>query len=294
MPGGAWRRLYSARSTRRIVRATRVGVQAFGDELLGRAVELHVALENAVQQLVWRQRVGVALIRSQLRRRRTLDDRLRDRARRAAESRGGLRAVAPAAEVVDEGLRHILDDREPACEVAVERRVADGHLGLVSCRQDQPAELVGECHQEIPADPRLQVLLRDVGRGGAELSLQRLVVSPHHSLDRKLAQVRAKPRRELPRVLLCGARGVRRGHHDDAHAIRPQGVRRKARDERRVDTPREAQADVAKAVLLDVITQSQAERGIDLGLARREFRAQRAAIALARRRPQVRRPPAAR
>ncbi len=60
---------------------------------------------------------------------------------------------------VDERLRHVLDDREAAGEVAVEGGVADRHLRLVAGGEHEPAELVGERHQQVAADARLQVLL---------------------------------------------------------------------------------------------------------------------------------------
>src|SRR5207248_11013986 len=75
--------------------------------------------------------------------------------------------VAPAAEPVHHRLGDVLDDGEPAREVAVERGVADRHLRLVAGGEHQPAELVGQRHQEVAPDARLDVLRGEVLAFGA-------------------------------------------------------------------------------------------------------------------------------
>ena len=77
-PGGAWRRLYSARSIIATRALDHVRVEAVVIELLARAVELDVRLEHAVELGVRRQRVLVELVVAQLGARRAVDDRLRD------------------------------------------------------------------------------------------------------------------------------------------------------------------------------------------------------------------------
>ena len=69
-PGGVWRRLYSARSTSRVIRSHELGVEALLDQLAAGAVVLDVGLEDRVEHLVGRQRLVVALVGSQLGRRR--------------------------------------------------------------------------------------------------------------------------------------------------------------------------------------------------------------------------------
>ena len=54
------------------------------------------------------------------------------------------------------------------------------------------------------------------------------------------------------------------------HALGAERVGRDAGDERRVDSAGEAEHDVREPVLLDVVAQSEAERGVDLRLDRRE------------------------
>ena len=66
-PGGACRRLYSARSTSRATRYASSSVaDAGGGDLRGRAVVLDVGLEHGIELVVGRQRLVVALVVAQL------------------------------------------------------------------------------------------------------------------------------------------------------------------------------------------------------------------------------------
>ena len=133
-------------------------VEAGGDELAAGHVPLDVGLDERVEHLVGRQRLVVALVGPQLGRRRLREHRLgHDLAAGAL--------VHVAAQVVDEELRDVGDDGEAAGGVAVERRVADGELGLVAGREHEPAAVgVGERHQQRAADPGLEVLVGEAGR----------------------------------------------------------------------------------------------------------------------------------
>ena len=92
MPGGAWRRLYSARSTSAKTRADRLLGQPGQRELLAARVLLDVGLEDRVERVVVGQRVGVLLVGPQLGARRAVDDRARHRAARRRARRGSRRA----------------------------------------------------------------------------------------------------------------------------------------------------------------------------------------------------------
>ena len=81
IPGGAWRRLYSARSTMRITSSTTSAGQPRGDHLLAALVALDIGLEDPVEHLIGRQRVLVELVGPQLRRGGALDHRARAPAR---------------------------------------------------------------------------------------------------------------------------------------------------------------------------------------------------------------------
>ena len=107
----------------------------------------------------------------------------------------------------DVGLVDVLQQCEPARHVPVERRVADRQLGLVAGRDHEPAELVGERHQQHAADARLDVLLGEVGLAPLEARCQRGDECLDHRLDPDLAEVAAEVLGEAPCV---GARRLGR------------------------------------------------------------------------------------
>src|SRR5207237_94795 len=90
-------------------------VEAARFDLIHRQVLLDERFQDRVEHLVGRQRVGVFLSRPKLRGRRALDHPLRNR---AAEG------VPVAREAVHQELAAVLDRREAAGHVAVERRIA--------------------------------------------------------------------------------------------------------------------------------------------------------------------------
>ena len=105
-----------------------LGRQPGERELLAARVLLDVGLEDRVERVVVGQRVLVLLVGPQLGARRPVDDRARHRML-------GVAGVAEVDEPVDERLGHVLDHREAAGRVAVERRVADRVLRLVAGRE---------------------------------------------------------------------------------------------------------------------------------------------------------------
>ena len=121
---------------------------------------LDVALQNAIEHVVLGKRVGVFLIRPQLRGRRLGEDVLRNRI--------VMPPVRDARQLVDERLRNVADDGQSAAHVAVQSAVADGEFALVSGGEHQRARLVGQRHQRHASQARLQVLFGDVRRRAAE------------------------------------------------------------------------------------------------------------------------------
>ena len=154
-------------------------------ELSGGVVLLDVSGEHGIEDLVRRERLVVALVRPEL------------GGRRLAEHRSGDQiipgpGVARLAQPVDEGLGHVLDHRESARRVSVERRVARGELALVACREDDPPEGVGQRHQDDSPDPGLDVLGGETGEGPAQAGLQHLEQRGMSRLDRNRAQLDAE------------------------------------------------------------------------------------------------------
>ena len=71
--------------------------------------------------------------------------------------------ISPPAKPVNEGLGHVLDDGKPARRIPVKRRIADRELAFIARRKDQPAELVGQPHENDPPQPALDVLFGQTG-----------------------------------------------------------------------------------------------------------------------------------
>ena len=184
-PGGFCRRLYSERSTSRVIRSTSDGSNPCSTSSPRVSVALDVGLEQRVQHLVRRQRLVVALSGAQLGGRGLGQDGLRDHV-------GAGPLVAQAAQVVHEELGHVLDDGEAARGVAVEGGVADGQLALVAGGEHEPApELVRERHQERAADAGLQVLLGEVLGQSLEARPQHLDEGEEGRFDGDRAQLDA-------------------------------------------------------------------------------------------------------
>src|SRR5439155_128589 len=105
------------------------------------------------------------------------------------------------AQLVDQRIRHVLDHREAARHVAVERGVAHADLALVARGQHEPAELVRERHEQRAADARLDVFLGDVFLEALEWLRERLQEALEDRRDRQPQEVDAEVLRQPPRVL---------------------------------------------------------------------------------------------
>ena len=229
------------------------------DQLGGVQVLLDVALEDLVEHLVWRQRVVVALLVAQLGRGRPLEHRRRHQL-------AALLLVPPPDQLVHLALVDVLQHGEAAGHVAVERGVADRHLGLVAGRDHEPAELVRQRHHDVAADARLEVLLGHVRLAPLEGLAQQLVVGRHRLVDADLAEVHPEVLRDRARVGPRALARVRRRHRDARHALGAERVGGDQRGQRRVDPARQRDHHALEAVLLDVVAQPGAERGVHLGL----------------------------
>src|SRR2546425_11947758 len=113
----------------------RAAIEAGGDQVGEALVLFHVSPNDAIEDFVRRKGVLVRLVGTQLGRWRPGEHAL-------GNDGIGLAGVSPSGQFIDKGLRHVLDDREPASHIAVQRRVADAHLALIPGRQDQPPVLV--------------------------------------------------------------------------------------------------------------------------------------------------------
>ena len=223
--------------------------------MLHREVFQHQCVQHVVQHLVRRQRVAVELPRAKFRSGRTVDDPLRNRRRQR---------VPVARQAIYAGLGAVLQRRETARHVAVQRRVSDRVLALVAGRQHQAPLLVRDRHEQHPAAARLDVLLGDV-LGKARKQLRKRVAHRlHHAGDGQHFVLRAQPPGLTFGLLNTDGKRVAIRHHDCEHAIRAQGVHGQRKGERRVDPARKSQNDVLEAALSHVVTNPRHERAVDL------------------------------
>ena len=172
--------------------------------------------------------------------------------------------VAPLAELVDEGLGHILDDAEAAGHVAVEGGVAHGEFALVAGGQDEPAELVGDSHEQVASDAGLHVLLRDVGLRAVEYGVEGVFHGAVDVLDGDDAERNAQGGGERLRVGHAAVGGVAGGHGDALDVLGAEGVDGDDGGEAGIDAAGEADERLAEAVLADVVAGAEDEGVVDL------------------------------
>ena len=168
--------------------------------------------------------------------------------------------VAPAGQLPDERLGHVLDGRVAADGVAVDRGVADGELALVAGGQDEVALRVGQRHQRRAAHAGLQVLLRQARQ------VQGALVGVDHRRDRRpcgCARRCVRPgRRRRRRSARTSRRSASRRRR---HALRAEGVAGDGGDEGGVDAAAQAEQHRPEPVLLDVVAQGEDEGAVHLG-----------------------------
>ena len=198
----------------------------------------------------------IGLVRAQFGRRRTRDRAVRDHVRLF---------VAPARQRVDLRLVDVLQHREAAGHVAIQRAVTHARLALVAGREHQPAELVRQRHERVAADARLQVLLGRVGRAANERWCQRLLVRLHGIGDGDALEPHAQGRRERGGVLGRDRGRVGRRHRHAHDMSGAQGIDGDGCRERRVDAARKSEHDRLEPVLPHVVAYAQHERGVDVG-----------------------------
>src|SRR6202795_1245231 len=121
--------------------------------LLRAAQVLNISLKDTVQDIIRRQTVLVLLIGAQFRGRDLLDARSRDEFPIA---------IDPLRELVNHQFWYVGNHREPPGHVAVKRTVTPSQLGFVARAENHGPKFVGNGHQKVAADTRLDVFFRHV------------------------------------------------------------------------------------------------------------------------------------
>ena len=124
------------------------GIKPGRDQVRHALIFLDIAADNGIQNVIRRQRVLVGLVGPQFGGGRSHKDALRDHWLVALR-------VAPAGDLIYQGLRHVLNRGESPCHVPIQGRVADTHFTLVARCQHHPPEFVRESHKQHPPDSSL-------------------------------------------------------------------------------------------------------------------------------------------
>ena len=241
VPGADWRRLYSARSTIRSTLSTIAGSWPAAIRSSRPAVAVDVGRPGS--RPARRSRAASRCRAGRGAARRDGGLVIDDSGIGGSAPRRDRRRVAPPRQLPHQRLRHVLERVEAAHRVAVQRRVADRQLALVAGGQDQRTLLVGQCHEDDAAHPRLEVLH---GQAGQRHRRQERV---DHRLDRLHPVVQAGALGQVGGVVAGVVRRVLARHRDADHRGRAEGVDRERGDHRRVDAAGEAEHDRRKPFL---------------------------------------------
>ena len=178
-------------------------------------------------------------------------------------------AVHEPRQVVDQRLGHVVDHRQAAAHVAIERAVADGELGLVAGGQQQATRA---CSSTPSAPRRAHV-------PGCSLRPRPVAPAARAPAHRGIAgRCRRWGRRDsaMPRLRASAlgvaqrvVRGIPGRHRDAGDLCWPQRVGGQRRGERGVDAAGQAEHDRREPALADVVAQAEPKRVPRLLLARR-------------------------
>ncbi len=132
-------------------------------------------------------------------------------------------------------LRHIRNYRQPAGHVAVQRAVAHRQLGLVPGAEQHRTKLVGERHQIISADARLDVFLGHVRSAIGERRRKRLAIGVKHIGDRNGDHAYAEVMRQRLCIPLAALARKRPRHGHTLHVFCAQSVHGNRRHNRGIN-----------------------------------------------------------
>ena len=169
-------------------------------------------------------------------------------------------AVRVARQVVNHHFGHIADDGEPARHVAVKRAVADRELGFVAGAQDERAQFVGQRHEDVAADARLDVFLRHVAGHFSERGIERGQVAFENGINGDDAQINLDVVREPLRVPDAAGRRIGAGHADAHDVFRAERIGGDGCDERGINAPAQSHNRLLESAFRHVVPRSEPQR----------------------------------
>ena len=220
---------------------------------------LDSAVNDGVEHLIGRQAVLVGLIRAELGRGSLVQ---------AGLGNDFLFTIDGARQLVDHRLRHVGNDGEASGHVAVERAVAGRQLRFVPGTQQQRAEFIRKRHEDVAANPGLDVLFGDVARQIAKDRLQRAEIRLEKRRDRYHMELNAQVRRQGLGIAETLLGRIRSRHGDAQNVFRAQRVRRQRGNDGGVDPSAQPDDPLLEPALSYIVPRPQNQRlmhGFDLG-----------------------------
>ncbi|ETC87142.1 hypothetical protein XHC_3373 [Xanthomonas hortorum pv. carotae str. M081] len=226
----------------------RIGGVAGRNDVVARLLLIDVATQDPVEHVVRRQRILVGLVVAQLGRRRARNHCRRNHRRTA-------HGIAPFGQAEHLGLVQVLERGIAAAHVAVDGGVTHRVLALVAGGQQQPAELVGQRHQDHPAAARLQVFFGHIRLGAFEHRAECGEQAFERRLDRNGFQLDAQRAALLLGQIVGEIGGVARRQPHRSDVVAAQRIDRHRQHQRRIDATGQSQPHLAEAVLAAIVLQ---------------------------------------
>ena len=174
-------------------------------------------------------------------------------------------------EFIHQSFGYILEQRQAASHVAIQRGITDRHFAFVAGADQQMAVAVGQRHGQQTAQARLHIFRRGgAGQGRSPVGLQvgavQHVLQRAHGGSQRDFQARdIQPPRKFQGIGQCFVGGHRGGHRHSEHPVWPQGIHRNGGHERGVHTSGECHHCARKLVFLHIIAQAHLQGRISAG-----------------------------
>ena len=203
-------------------------------------------MKDRIQHIVFGQRILILLARTQLRRRRLIEDVLRNGAHPFA-------LIEPLRELVHFRLVQVGNGSQTAAGIPIQSAIPGGHFGLVPRSQKHPVEFVGKRHHDHAADAGLDVLFSDIpfpsGKGGGK----RFFKGFHHRRNRNRERFHPQIGGQCLGIGNASLTRPRGRHHHPVHVVLAQRVDGKRRDKCGIHAPGKAENDIREAVFPNII-----------------------------------------
>src|ERR1700751_2886169 len=155
-------------------------------------------------------------------------------------------AVEPARDGIHPRLDQITDNGQCSDHVSVQRAIPHRHFGFVSSCENKRAEFVGEGHQQVPANTRLNVLFCYVWCQPAEQWAESMRVLTKQSADLDKLKTDPEIGCELTAIVDRSFRRIGARHANSDHILGTQCFARNRGNQSRIYAAAQAYEHLAK------------------------------------------------